>query len=174
MRRLVVLSAVAVAWALLSYPATAKDLRLAALPNLKADHVIVEKAKRRLTLWANGRLLRSYRVALGRSPRGPKLREGDGRTPEGMYVLDWRNPDSEYHKSIHISYPGPNDLALASSRGVDPGGLIMIHGLSPMKAPLGPDHAWRDWTDGCIAVTNREIDEIWRLVEDGTPIIIRP
>lgn len=173
-KRLILSLTFLMAAVVLARPAPAGDLRLASLPGLKADHVIVEKRKRRLSLWSNGRLLRSYRVALGPTPRGHKRREGDGRTPEGIYILDWRNPNSQFYKSIHISYPGPNDLAHAASRGVDPGGLIMIHGLSPVKAPLGPDHARRDWTQGCIAVTNREIDEIWSLVEDGTPIVIRP
>jgi murein L,D-transpeptidase YafK len=156
-----------------SSPARA-DMQLASLPGIKADHVLVEKAKRRLSLWAHGNLLRSYRIALGPRPRGHKRHEGDGRTPEGLYVLDWRNPDSQFYKSIHISYPDPADVARARRLGLDPGGQIMIHGLSPMKAPLGRDHAWRDWTQGCIAVTNREIEEIWTLVQDGTTITIRP
>ncbi|HZD24766.1 MAG TPA: L,D-transpeptidase family protein [Alphaproteobacteria bacterium] len=141
---------------------------------LKADVVVVEKRKRRLTLYRNGRVLHSYRIALGWQPQGRKLREGDGRTPEGTYALDWRNPDSAFHRSIHVSYPNAQDIARARRAGVAPGGQIMIHGLSPRRAPLGPAHAKRDWTEGCIAVTNREIDEIWRLVDDGTPITIRP
>lgn len=156
---------------LLSPRPSAADAMIAAL---KADHVVVEKAERRLILYRDGRPLRSYRVALGRQPVGAKRRAGDGRTPEGNYVLDWRNAGSRFYKSMHVSYPNAGEVARAHEAGADPGGLIMIHGLSPLKAPLGADHARRDWTEGCIAVTNAEMDEIWRLVDDGTPITIRP
>lgn len=154
--------------------ASADNIQVAALPDVKADHVLVEKSLRRLSLWSNGQMLRSYRIALGSRPVGHKRHEGDGRTPEGRYVLDWRNPVSKFHKSIHISYPRPEDRSRARRLGLDPGGLIMIHGLSPVKEPLGADHARRDWTQGCIAVTNYEIEEIWHLVDDGTAITIRP
>lgn len=140
----------------------------------KADRVLVLKGERELQLLAGTRVLRSYRVALGSSPEGPKRRQGDGRTPEGHFVLDWRNPDSSFHRSINISYPGPADRARASALGIDPGGDIMIHGLPNGRGWIGADHASLDWTEGCIAVTNDEMDEIWAMVDDGTPIEIRP
>lgn len=116
----------------------------------------------------------SYAVALGRHPLGHKQREGDGRTPEGRYVLDSRKSDSAFHLALHVSYPSPADRALAQARGDDPGGLIMIHGLRNGLGFLGRTHRLLDWTQGCIAVTNREIEEIWRVIPDGTPITIEP
>jgi murein L,D-transpeptidase YafK len=113
-------------------------------------------------------VVRSYRIALGREPFGHKVQEGDGRTPEGSYLIDRRNPRSAYHLSLHISYPNEADRARAAALGIDPGGDIMIHGLSNGERKEG------DWTRGCIAVTNEEMDEIWELVEDGTPIEINP
>lgn len=140
-----------------------------------ADRVLLLKSQRRLLLVADGRPFREYKVSLGFEPVGDKLREGDGRTPEGHYVLDWKNPNSEYYRSIHISYPNAADRARARAAGVkDPGDNIMIHGLGPEMAFLGKTHRAADWTNGCIAVTNKEIDEIWRLVRTGTPIEIRP
>ena len=118
--------------------------------------------------------MRSYRVALGWDPVGPKQFQGDGRTPEGQYELDWRNPESKFYRAIHISYPAPADLARARSQGLPPGGNIMIHGLPNDLEIIGADHAKWDWTEGCIAVTNAEMDEIWSYVDDGTPIEIRP
>ena len=106
--------------------------------------------------------------------QGVAHHQGDGRTPEGSYRLDWRNPDSRYHRSIHISYPAPEDRARARRLGVSPGGDIMIHGLPNGRGWIGAAHAGYDWTDGCIAVTNAEMDEIWALVDNGTPIEIRP
>jgi murein L,D-transpeptidase YafK len=141
---------------------------------LTADSVVVEKAARRLTLFYRGTPVRSYRVALGGSPQGNKLRLGDRRTPEGLYRIDWRNPNSRFHLSLHISYPGPADLARADSAGVAPGGAIMIHGLPRGYEDVGPAHAEVDWTDGCVAVTNEEVEEIWRAVPIGAPIQIKP
>lgn len=140
----------------------------------RVDTVVVEKAKRRLVLLQQGRAIRQYAVALGPNPVGPKLMEGDGRTPEGRYWIDWRNPNSRYHLSLHVSYPSFDDLDRAAQWGVPPGGDIMIHGLPNDRGYWGPDHARRDWTAGCIAVSNEEIEEIWTLVPDGTPIDIRP
>lgn len=145
-----------------------------ALEPLVADRVVVEKSQRKLMLLRGGRVLRTYAVALGKNPVGDKLREGDGRTPEGLYLLDWRNPESEFYRSIHISYPSPVDAAEARERGVDPGDNIMIHGLPERYAWLGERHVRVDWTNGCIAVTNAEMDEIWRAVDDGTLIEIKP
>lgn len=144
--------------------------------NAKADAVLVEKAARRLTLLESGRVLKTYRVALGRDPLGPKQRQGDGKTPEGEFVLDWRNPNSRFHRSLHISYPSPDDLERGRHEGYDPGDSIMIHGLPNGLGWVGTHHLriWGDWTNGCIAVTNDEIEEIWRAVPDGTPIEIRP
>lgn len=143
------------------------------LPKI-ADRVLVLKSARKLFLLAGDRTLRSYTVSLGQTPIGHKQQEGDSKTPEGFYTLDYRNPDSQFHRSIHISYPSPADRERALRRGVSPGGDIMIHGLPNGKGWIGAEHAKYDWTEGCIAVTNDEMDEIWAMVEDGTPIEIRP
>jgi len=143
---------------------------------LTADRVVVKKAQRKLQLLRQGKVVREYRVSLGKKPSGHKAREGDKRTPEGAYVLDWRNPRSSFYKSLHVSYPNSADRLYAEARGFDPGGMIMIHGMpNNIRSPRG----WRqlkrqDWTDGCIAVDNREMEEIWRAVKDGTPIRIDP
>jgi murein L,D-transpeptidase YafK len=139
----------------------------------QADQVIVVKSERTLTLLAQGKAIRSYKVALGGRPIGAKQQQGDHKTPEGSYVLDRRNPQSRYYKSLHISYPNEQDKLDAAKRGVDPGD-IMIHGLPNGFGWLGRFHREHDWTDGCIAVTDTEMDEIWKLVPDGTPIEIRP
>lgn len=140
----------------------------------KADKVVVLKSERRLLLLRQGQVLHAFRVALGRNPKGHKVRQGDGRTPEGRYVLDWRNERSRFYRSIHISYPSPEDRSTADRLGVPPGGDIMIHGLPPKARVVGRDHVKWDWTEGCIAVTNEELDVIWHSVEAGTPIEIRP
>lgn len=153
-------------------------LILAVLPAgsalLRADRVVVLKKERRLLLLKDGEVLKSYHVALGRHPFGPKTREGDEKTPEGTYLLDRRNEHSRFHRSIHISYPNRADVASAHRHGVDPGGNVMIHGLPKGFEDLADVHTAVNWTKGCIAVSNAEIDEIWRLVPDGTPIEIRP
>ena len=131
--------------------------------------VVVNKGRREMLLLSGESVVRQYRVALGRDPLGHKEREGDGRTPEGRYTIDRRNPKSAYHLSLHISYPGDADRERAAAMGVDPGGDIMIHGM-----PNSGDDRQGDWTQGCIAVTDAEIEEIWSLVADGTPIEIRP
>jgi murein L,D-transpeptidase YafK len=140
----------------------------------KADRILVEKGTRRLALFSAGRKLKEYRVALGFSPIGPKEREGDGRTPEGSYTVDFHKPDSAFHRALHISYPSTKDSARAAEAGVSPGGDIMIHGLPNGLGALGAAHRLRDWTAGCIAVTDPEIEEIYDLVNDGTSIEIRP
>jgi murein L,D-transpeptidase YafK len=140
----------------------------------KADQVIVTKSARTLTLLSQGKVLRTYKVALGGTPVGAKEQEGDHRTPEGHYILDRRNPKSRFYKSIHVSYPNDQDKKRAPESGVTPGGDIMVHGLPNGFGWLGATHRNMDWTDGCIAVTNAEMDEIWELVADGTPIEIRP
>jgi murein L,D-transpeptidase YafK len=140
----------------------------------KVDQVLVLKAQHRLYLMRRGTVLESFPVALGKSPIGPKTRAGDMCTPEGTYVLDWRNPNSQFYRAIHISYPNAGDLVQAQSRGVSAGGDIEIHGLPPGYEKMGDRQAATDWTDGCIAVTNEEMDLIWRMVEDNTPIEIQP
>ncbi|MBT1155436.1 L,D-transpeptidase family protein [Aminobacter anthyllidis] len=138
------------------------------------DLVRVDKSERRMELLSGDKVVRSYAMALGANPVGHKGREGDERTPEGRYVLDWRNPGSGYYRSIHISYPNADDVAAAKRAGVVAGGMIMIHGQ-----PNG--YGWWswlmqmfDWTNGCIAVTDEDMAEIWHMVEDGTPIEINP
>jgi murein L,D-transpeptidase YafK len=141
---------------------------------VQADKVVVFKGKRLLMLMREGEILSAYRVALGKHPDGRKIKAGDKRTPEGNYILDARNRDSKFHLALHISYPNDSDLVNAHRLGVTPGGDIMIHGLPDQFKKLGRFHRLADWTNGCIAVTNREIEEIWRLVPDGTPIEIKP
>lgn len=136
--------------------------------------VLVHKAERRLYLLSDDQTVRVYPISLGNAPVGHKLSEGDSRTPEGDYLLDWRLADSDFYKSIHISYPSPRDRELAEAWGLDPGGSIMIHGLPNNAGDLAFAYAGLDWTDGCIAVSNEDMDEIWELVENGTPIRINP
>jgi len=140
----------------------------------KADRVVVNKSSREMTLWSEGEVLRTYKVALGGNPVGHKREEGDQRTPEGSYTIDYRNPESRFHLSLHISYPNEADRKAAQERGVSPGGDIFIHGLGSVFGYLKALHTQHDWTDGCIAVTNQEIEEIWELVSNGTPIRINP
>lgn len=139
-----------------------------------ADRVLVIKSKRVLILLRDGEVLKTYRVALGKKPTGHKNRAGDQKTPEGLYVLDSRNPNSNYHLSLRISYPNDRDVENARMLNVSPGGDIMIHGLSKTMLKFGRFHKYRDWTNGCIAVTNEEIEEIWSLIPNGTAIEIRP
>lgn len=144
--------------------------------DMEIDRVLVEKARKRMLLLRGDAVVREYAIALGKNPVGHKKEEGDGKTPEGRYILDWRNPESKFHRSIHISYPNDADISSAEAAGRDPGEYIMIHG-SPDWVPSSDwARKWynKDWTDGCIAVTNDEMDEIWRLVADGTPIEIKP
>lgn len=136
------------------------------------DRVFVDKSDRVLTLMSDGKAIRSYRIALGGSPSGHKQQEGDQRTPVGIYTLDYKNENSIAHRSIHISYPNDEDKARAKSLEVNPGGDIMIHGQMNGFGALGWLNQQRDWTDGCIAVTNAEMDEIMVSVILGTPIEI--
>lgn len=141
---------------------------------LVADRILVEKGQRRLTLIRNGVPVRSYVVALGRSPVGAKQRRGDMKTPEGIYTIDARVERSRFHLALHISYPAAADRARARTLGVSPGGDIMIHGLPNGQGSVGAAHRAADWTEGCIAVTNEEIEELWQAVPIGTVIEIRP
>lgn len=143
-------------------------------PGLKADLLVVDKSARRLSVYAHGTLLRSYRVSLGREPVGPKRRQGDRRTPEGRYVIDHHNPASEFHLALHVSYPSPADTARALAVGYPPGGDIMVHGMRNGYGWIGHAHLLVDWTIGCVAVTDSEIEELYRVVPDGTPIEFRP
>ncbi len=150
---------------------------LAALPapaaDLKADRILVLKQKHTLMLLRGRTILRSYPISLGPNPRGPKHWEGDGRTPEGLYTIDNRLAASHYHLALHISYPSEADRAQAVAAHQSPGGNIMIHGMPNWFGRDDLQFA-EDWTDGCIAVSNQAIEEIWRSVEDGTIIEIRP
>lgn len=141
----------------------------------RADRIMVSKADRRMYLLRDGRVLKTYDIAMGSNwDQGHKQREGDERTPEGRYVIDWRNPRSVAHLSLHISYPDADDSAAARAAGHSPGGNIMIHGLPNGWGALAPLHLLVNWTDGCIAVTNAQMREIWALVPDGTEITIAP
>lgn len=146
----------------------------AATERVRADHVVVFKKARMLELLNHGRVIKAYKIALGGNPIGPKTRQGDHKTPEGIYILDSRNPHSQFYRSIHISYPNTRDRAAARARGFSPGGDVFVHGLPNGYAWIGASHRLKDWTDGCIAVTNEEMDEIWAAVDNGTPIDIRP
>ena len=150
-------------------------LNLHPLPsNIIADRILVEKSARSLTLLRGSTPLKMYRVALGRAPVGPKEQEGDQRTPEGLYLIDFHKEDSDYHRALHVSYPAQRDIERAAAAGVMPGSDIMVHGLPNGRGWIGAFHRRRDWTAGCVAVTDFEIEEIWRAVPDGTPIEIRP
>lgn len=144
------------------------------LPRLLADRVLVLKKDRTLQLLSPGKMIKTHKIALGGDPVGPKERQGDHKTPEGIYVLDSRNPHSQFYKSIHISYPSAHDRSAARKNGVSPGGDVFVHGLPKGYGWIGSGHRLKDWTDGCIAVTNEEMDEIWQAVPDGTVIEIRP
>ena len=139
-----------------------------------ADKVLIEKQARRLTLLSKGEVVKTYTIALGGDPVGPKEREGDNKTPEGIYWIDSRNGNSGYHLSLHISYPNEQDKRRARELGVRPGGDIMIHGIKNGFSPVGVLHAEVDWTQGCIAVTNQEMEEIYKLVPNGTLVEITP
>jgi len=143
-------------------------------PPVKADSILILKKEHLLELLSNGKVIRAYKVALGQGGLPAKDREGDARTPEGRYLIDSRNAASHYHKAVHISYPNADDRQRAAKRGVAPGGAVMIHGLPNGKGWVGAGHRLYDWTLGCVAVTDEEIDEIWNLVPGGTPVEIRP
>ncbi|HEV7425616.1 MAG TPA: L,D-transpeptidase family protein [Thermoanaerobaculia bacterium] len=138
-----------------------------------ADKVLIQKSARQLTLLRNGKPLRVYHVSLGSNPKGAKEREGDGRTPEGLYTIDSRNAYSKYHLALHLSYPNAADRARARRLHVRPGGEIMIHGTPNRWRLLSVFFEHADWTSGCIAVSDQEIEEIWKLVPNGTVVEIR-
>ncbi|KJK18562.1 murein L,D-transpeptidase family protein [Pseudomonas sp. NPDC087612] len=138
------------------------------------DKILVIKSERRLQLISAGTPLKTYRISLGKQPKGAKLREGDKRTPEGFYWIDWRKQSDRYNLAMHVSYPNITDAARARREGVPPGGMIMIHG-TPLSEEY-PEEVFHtlDWTEGCIAMTNRDMREVWNMVPDGTMIEIRP
>jgi murein L,D-transpeptidase YafK len=138
------------------------------------DRVVVLKKEHKLLLLNGDMVIKTYAVALGGGGLSPKQQQGDRRTPEGRYEIDRRNIGSSFHRALHVSYPNESDRARARQRGVSPGGDIMIHGITNGMGWLGSRHRISDWTNGCIAVTDTEIEEIWSLVPDGTPIEIRP
>jgi murein L,D-transpeptidase YafK len=143
-------------------------------PAKQADRIVIEKSKRTMTLMSGGKVLKTYKVALGGQPVGAKQRIGDHKTPEGLYVVDQKKPNSVFHRALHISYPNARDRENARKLGASPGGDIEIHGLGTKYGWVGAAHRQMDWTDGCIAVTNEEIDEIWPRVAVGTPVEIKP
>jgi murein L,D-transpeptidase YafK len=138
----------------------------------RIDKIKVYKSKRELQVFCGSELLKTYKIALGRVPAGRKEFEGDKKTPEGLYYIDGKNPNSSYHKNLGISYPNKTDMDNAQKVGKSPGGLIKIHGLRNGADHIGKFHRWSDWTLGCIAVTNSEIDELYKYVPIGTPIEI--
>ncbi len=163
----VVVRIIAVVFVLLLYAG-------AAYSEQRAEMVIVEKSKSRLYLMRAGEAFASFRVAFGANPEGHKQQQGDERTPEGKYVLGYKNAGSAFYKSIHISYPNAKDRAEAHKRGVDPGGDIMIHGQKNGYGKFAAIVQHFNWTDGCIALSNSDMDLVWNAVKPGTPIEIRP
>ena len=143
-------------------------------PQQKATRVLVLKKEHKMELFSGETVIKSYTVALGRGGLAPKQRQGDHLTPEGLYQIDRRNKNSRFYRALHVSYPNEVDRERAHKLGVDPGGDIMIHGITNGLGWLGSVHRTIDWTNGCIAVTDAEMDEIWLLVPDGTPVEIRP
>jgi len=171
--RRTMLAGAAAAAAGAAMPAAATTPR-AAVP---VDLVVIVKRRRLLQLLYRDRLMRTYRVALGTNPVGHKRERGDGRTPEGLYRIDYKKPESKFNLALHVDYPNERDRAQAAARGADPGGAIYIHGQPTEAGALSffrVKFAREDWTDGCIAVTNVEMDEIYRSVREGTPVLIRP
>lgn len=159
---------------LISLLAFLSNAAFAHLDLTKVDLVKVEKSERRMYLMAGDEIVRAYRIALGGNPKGHKMQEGDQRTPEGDYILDFKNEESAFYRSMRISYPNAVDKAVAEQNGVSPGGLIMVHGQRNGQR-WKPSIIQRfDWTEGCIALTNAEMDEFMDLVEIGTAISIRP
>ena len=138
------------------------------------DKVLVIKSARKLELISNGKPIKTYRISLGKQPKGPKMREGDKRTPEGIYWVDWRKKSDKFNLAMHINYPNISDAATARREGLNPGSMIMIHGTPDTEE--NPENLFHtlDWTDGCIAMKNYEMREVWNMVKDGTMVEIRP
>jgi murein L,D-transpeptidase YafK len=138
------------------------------------DKIVVIKLKHRLDLFSNNQLVKSYRISIGRGSKGPKVFEGDNKTPEGLYFINDKNANSGYHKNLGISYPNEMDVKRSKSIGRNPGGLIKIHGMKNGFGWIGRFHLFSDWTSGCIAMTDKEIDELYEHINIGTPIEIKP
>jgi murein L,D-transpeptidase YafK len=138
------------------------------------SHILVEKDQRKMTVYYGDNSFKEYKIALGSQPKGPKRQQGDSKTPEGLYKIMHKNKASKFHLSLKVSYPNENDVKQAISRNVDPGNDIMIHGLGKGLGWIGAMHVMRDWTQGCIAVTNPEIEEIFAATSIGIPVEIRP
>lgn len=143
-------------------------------PNATVDKLLVIKSARQLQLLSHGVAVKTYRVSLGKQPRGAKEREGDKRTPEGLYWVDWRKVSDRFNLALHLSYPNARDAAKARAAGVEPGSMIMIHGTPASEEYPEWYFQSLDWTDGCIALKNADMQEVWSLVKDGTLIEIRP
>jgi murein L,D-transpeptidase YafK len=172
------LAAVASAALASAAPADAAPARVALAAPVQAapsvERLVIYKSEHTLLVVVDGRVYRSYRVALGKAPHGGKLCRGDNRTPEGAYFVARRMPQSRFHLALSLSYPSPTDVQRARDYGCDPGGDIEIHGLTRASEWIGAYHAERDWTNGCIALTNEEITELYRMVSVGTPVEIYP
>jgi len=163
------------AWVFLFvFSSLAHPTELSPVMDEAVDRVIVEKSKRTMTLLKQDREVRTYKIALGRDPVGAKVMQGDNRTPEGIYYIDYKVRNSVYHRALHLSYPNPDDMERARALGVPPGGSIMIHGMKQDHLWMGDVQYLFNWTNGCIALTNREIEEVWALVSPWTPVEIRP
>jgi murein L,D-transpeptidase YafK len=141
--------------------------------DMVADRILILKSQHTMSLLSNGKVIKTYKVALGKGPGGAKQREGDHETPEGIYVIDSRNAHSRFHRALDVSYPNADDRKRAKALGIDPGGQIMIHGIQNGLGWIGRLHQRIDWTDGCIAVTDSEMDEVWKMVPNGTTVEIR-
>jgi len=151
----------------------ARPLGVEAQASEGADHIIVLKSQRRLMLMRTGSVIAVFPIALGSRPTGPNRQQGDGRTPEGLYWVDGINPRSRFHRTLHISYPNEEDLRWAHAAGVSPGGNIEIHGMPNGYGNFDPVGFFKDWTNGCVAVGNRAIDQIYASVRIGTPVEIK-
>ena len=143
-------------------------------PQITADRIIIIKHARTMMLMHGGKVLKTYRISLGGEPVGPKRRAGDHKTPEGDYIVDSKKPHSQFYRALHLSYPNAADRARARKLGVNPGGDVEIHGLGEKYGWVGSAQRLYDWTDGCIAVTNQQIDQIYEMVPVGTPLEIKP
>jgi murein L,D-transpeptidase YafK len=164
----------AIFWIFAALCVCAVVLSSTAGPPKQADRIVVVKSKRTMSLMSGSQVLKTYKVALGGQPLGAKDRQGDHKTPEGIYSVDRKIPNSQFHKALHLSYPNAADRERARQLGVSPGGDVEIHGLGGQWGWIGSQHLLKDWTDGCVAVTNEEIDEIWPLVQTGMVVEIRP
>jgi murein L,D-transpeptidase YafK len=174
MRRLIVFVRLAILLVIAGMILFPNDACASLKANVQADFVKIEKSKHVLSLFKKGKKIAVYRVSLGRGGLGAKQCQGDKRTPEGRYKIAGRNPNSKFHLALLISYPEEKDIENARRHGVPTGGEVMIHGVGDRDGLLRSHRHYVDWTEGCIAVTNREIEEIWRAVPDGTPVEILP